>query len=157
MQLVMTWDWLRMHNTTERCYLSRIVITRNASLVHSWALLVNHARELKTRTREYTAHERKVTSELYRNCYYYDYYDHCKIHLATCTSGKQSHSIEFPLFDFINDFTSPLCMNGIIISGIPLSGSMLTPMRLRTLGWSKLLLMLHSSMNSCAPFNVRSK
>ena len=50
------------------------------------------------------------------------------------TSGKQSHSIEFPLLDLTNDFTSPLCMNGITISGMPLSGLMLTPMRLRTLG-----------------------
>ena len=57
-----------MHNTTDRRRLSRIVITRNASLVHSQALLINHARELNTRTREYTARERKVTSELYRIC-----------------------------------------------------------------------------------------
>ena len=66
-QLVIMWDWLRMHNTTDRRWLSKIVITRNASLVHSWALLVNYARELNTCTREYTTRERKVTSELYRN------------------------------------------------------------------------------------------
>ena len=43
-----------------------IVIIRNASLVHSRALLINHTRELNTRIQEYTARERKVTSELYR-------------------------------------------------------------------------------------------
>ena len=35
-------------------------------MIHLRALLVNHARELNTCTQEYTAHERKVTSELYR-------------------------------------------------------------------------------------------
>ena len=35
-------------------------------MVHLRALLINHAQELNTRTREYIARERKVTSKLYR-------------------------------------------------------------------------------------------
>ena len=57
-----------MHNTTARCWLLRIVTTRNAPLVHSQALLSitqKHAQELNTRPWECTAHECKVTSELY--------------------------------------------------------------------------------------------
>ena len=53
-----------------------------------------------------------------------------------------------PLFDLTYDCTLPLCMNGIIISGMLVSGFMLTPMILSTLGWSNLLAVMHSSINS---------
>ena len=55
-------------------------MTRNASLVHLRALLVNHAQELNTRTQEYTAHKHKVTSKLYRS---YKATVHVKLAAAT--------------------------------------------------------------------------
>ena len=72
------------------------------------------------------------------------------------TSGKWSASTESPLCDLRQDFTSPWSMYGITMSGMSSSGMMLTPMRLSTLGWSNLLAMLHSLMNSLAVQDVRS-
>jgi len=50
------------------------------------------------------------------------------------TLGNSVISILCPLFDFKNDFTSPLIIYGNTIIGMDSSGEILTPMRLSTLG-----------------------
>ena len=72
------------------------------------------------------------------------------IYMYVHTSGKWSNSIIFPLLDLRNDFTSPWCMNGIIMCSVASSLFMLIPMIVSTLGWSSLLVIMHSSMKSFA-------
>ena len=60
------------------------------------------------------------------------------------------------LLDFMNDFTSPWCMYGITINGTDSSGTIQTPMRLRILGWSNLLAILHSLIKSSAVHDEKS-
>ena len=71
----------------------------------------------------------------------------CILIIIIHTFGKWSSSIISPLLNLRNDFTSPWCMNGIIMSNKTFSKFMLTPRRLSTLGWSSLLVTMHSSIN----------
>ena len=83
-----------------------------------------------------------TTIRTYACTYMHCYHNYVRIH----TMGKWSNSIMSPLLDLRNDFTSPWCMNGIIMCSVSSSVFMLTPMRLNTLGWSSLLVRAHSSM-----------